>query len=154
MSCFCATCGKAPSALVTQALLGTPFCRRINALALYFKSEHLFSYQRLQGVFTDLFGLNISQSALMNIFKHAAPILAAQREDALVALRRTQVVACDHTGMRIEGCNIYQWVLCAPDAVVHTAGFRRASSNSTAPALSPYGSNSGSIATSALHATS
>lgn len=28
--------------------------------------------------------------------------------------------------MRIEGCNGYQWVFCAPDAVVHTAVFSRA----------------------------
>ena len=62
----------------------------------------------------------------MNMFKRAAPIFAARRDDALVALRRAQVVACDETGMRIEGCNGYQWVFCASDAVVHTAAFSRA----------------------------
>ena len=126
MSCRCATCGKATSAPVPQAAQGTPFGHRIHALALYLKSNQLFSYQRLQGVFADLFGLDISQGALMNMFKRAAPIFAAKRDDALVALRRATVVACDETGMRIEGCNGYQWVFCAPDAVVHTAGFSRA----------------------------
>ena len=91
-----------------------------NALALYLKTNQLFSYQRLQGVFRDLFGLDISQGALMNMFKRTAPIFAAKREDALVALRRADIVACDETGMRIEGCNGYQWVFCAPKAVVHT----------------------------------
>jgi transposase len=43
-----------------------------------------------------------------------------------VALRRADVVACDETGVRIEGCNAYQWVFCARDAVVHTADFTRA----------------------------
>jgi transposase len=71
----------------------------------------LFSYQRLQGVFRDLFGLDISQGALMNMFKRTAPIFAAKRDDALVALRRADIVACDETGMRIEGCNGYQWVV-------------------------------------------
>lgn len=70
-------------------------------------------------------GFDISQGALMNMFKRTAPIFAARRDDALVALRRAQVVACDETGMRIEGCNGYQWVFCAPDAVVHTAVFSR-----------------------------
>jgi len=126
MSCACSTCGKATSAPVPQAAQGTPFGRRIHALALYLKTNQLFSYQRLQGVFGDLFGLDISQGALMNMFKRAAPIFAARRDDALVALRRATVVACDETGMRIEGCNGYQWVFCAPDAVVHTAGFSRA----------------------------
>jgi len=109
-----------------QAAVGTPFGRRIHALALYLKTNQLFSYQRLQGVFCDLFGLDISQGALMNMFKRSAPIFAARREDALVALRRAQVVACDETGMRIEGCSGYQWVFCAADAVVHTAAFSRA----------------------------
>jgi len=126
MPCRCATCGKTTSAPVPQAAQGTPFGHRIHALALYLKSNQLFSYQRLQSVFADLFGLDISQGALMNMFKRAAPIFAAKRDDALVALRRATVVACDETGMRIEGCNGYQWVFCAPDAVVHTAGFSRA----------------------------
>lgn len=126
LSCACATCGKATSAPVPQAAQGTPFGHRIHALALYLKSNQLFSYQRLQGVFGDLFGLDISQGALMNMFKRAAPIFAARRDDALVALRRAQVVACDETGMRIEGCNGYQWVFCSSDAVVHTAEFSRA----------------------------
>ena len=126
MSCTCLACGKATSAPVPQAAQGTPFGRRIHALALYLKSNQLFSYQRLQGVFGDLFGLDISQGALMNMFKRAAPIFAAKRDDALVALRRATVVACDETGMRIEGSNGYQWVFCAPDAVVHTAAFSRA----------------------------
>lgn len=126
LSCRCVACGKTTSAPVPQAAQGTPFGHRIHALALYLKSNQLFSYQRLQGVFGDLFGLDISQGALMNMFKRAAPIFAARRDDALVALRRADVVACDETGMRIEGCNAYQWVFCAPDAVVHTAAFSRA----------------------------
>ena len=126
LACRCVECGKATSAPVPQAAQGTPFGRRIHALALYLKTNQLFSYQRLQGVFCDLFGLDISQGALMNMFKRAAPVFAARRDDALVALRRAQVVACDETGMRIEGCNGYQWVFCAADAVVHTAAFSRA----------------------------
>jgi transposase len=126
LACACATCGKTTSAPVPPVAVGTPFGRRIHALALYLKSNQLFSYGRLQGVFCDLFGLDISQGALMNMFKRTAPVFAARRDDALVALRRAQVVACDETGMRIEGCNGYQWVFCAPDAVVHAATFSRA----------------------------
>lgn len=126
MACRCTQCDKATRAPVPWAAQGTPFGRRIHALALYLKTNQLFSYQRLQGVFRDLFGLDISQGALMNMFKRTAPIFAAKRDDALIALRRADVVACDETGMRIEGCNGYQWVFCAPEAVVHTAVFSRA----------------------------
>ena len=126
LKCCCAACGKATSALVPQAAQGTPFGKRIHALALYLKSQQLFSYERLQGAFADLFGLTLSQGALMNMFRRAAPVFAAGRDDALAALRRADVVACDETGVRIEGCNSYQWVFCSDEAIVHTAQFSRA----------------------------
>ena len=88
LKCRCATCGKATAAPLPPAAQSTPFGQRIHALALYLKSNQLFSYERLQGVFVDLFGLKISQGALMNMFKRTAPVFAASRDDALAALRR------------------------------------------------------------------
>ena len=72
---------------------GTPFGDRIHALTLYLKSHQLFSYERPQGVFADLFGLQLNQGALMNMFKRAAPVFAAGRDAALTALRSAEVVA-------------------------------------------------------------
>jgi transposase len=126
LACRCAGCGKTSAAPMPAAAQGTPFGRRIHALALYLKANQLFSYERLQGAFADLFGLTLSQGALMNIFKRTAPVFAAGQERALAALRRADVVACDETGVRIEGCNAYQWVFCSSRAVVHTAAFSRA----------------------------
>ena len=126
LACRCAGCGKTTRAPAPPAAQGTPFGPRIHALALYLKTNQLFSYERLQGAFADLFGLKLSQGALMNMFKRAAPVFAAGRDDALAALRRADVVACDETGVRIEGCNAYQWVFCSDKAVVHTAVFSRA----------------------------
>ena len=126
MACRCAGCGKTTRASAPAAAQGTPFGPRIHAMSLYLKTNQLFSYERLQGALADLFGLKLSQGALMNMFKRAAPVFAAGRDDALAALRRADVVACDETGVRIEGCNAYQWVFCSDKAVVHTAAFSRA----------------------------
>ena len=126
LKCRCTTCGKTSVAPLPQAAHGTPFGKRIHALALYLKSNQLFSYQRLQGAFADLFGLTLSQGALMNMFRRATPVFAAGRESALAALRRADIVACDETGVRIEGCNAYHWVFCSAEAIVHTADFTRA----------------------------
>ncbi len=101
LACRCAACGKATSAPLPPVAQVTPFGRRIHALAFYLKTNQLFSYGRLQGVFRDLFGLDISQGALMNMFKRTAPLFATSRDDALAALRRAQVVACDATGMPV-----------------------------------------------------
>lgn len=43
-------------------------------LARHLKTNQLFSYERLQGAFGDLFGLHLSQGALMNMFKRTSPI--------------------------------------------------------------------------------
>ena len=126
LACCCAACGKTSPAPMPAAAQGTPFGRRIHALALYLKSNQLFSYERLQGAFADLFGLTLSQGALMNMFQRTAPVFAAGRDKALATLRRADVVACDETGARIEGCNAYQWVFCSAEAIVHTADFTRA----------------------------
>jgi transposase len=103
----------------------TPFGPRIHALAIYLKGMQLFSYERLRGAFLELFGLAISEGALMNMFMRKAPAFEAKRENALVALRKARFVSCDETGVRIEGVNAYQWVFCSPEAVVHGAHFTR-----------------------------
>ena len=56
LKCRRAQCGKTSAAPLPQAAHGTPFGKRIHALALYLKSHQLFSYERLQGVFADLCG--------------------------------------------------------------------------------------------------
>jgi len=43
-------------------------------------------------------------------------------------LRRAEVVACDETGVRIEGSNSYHWVFRCETAVVHHAAPTRAAS--------------------------
>jgi transposase len=121
----CSRCGGATPAQLPAAVLGTPFGPRIHAMAIYLKGLQLFSYERLRMAFIDLFGLSISEGALMNMFKRAKAAFEAKRTEALTALRRAPYVACDETGSRIEGDNAYHWVFCCKEAVVHSADFSR-----------------------------
>ena len=120
---YCAEPTRGSPPAVAQA---TPFGPRIRALAVYLKTTQLFSYQRLSAAFADLFGLHISQGALMNIFARAKAAFAEKKDAALEALQRARFVACDETGVRIEGLNAYHWVFCCKEAVVHSAAFSRA----------------------------
>src|SRR6478672_5766805 len=43
------------------------------------------------------------------------------RDAAIATLRKAEVVACDETGVRIEGSNAYHWLFHSAAAVVHTA---------------------------------
>ena len=92
---------------------------RLHALATYLKSLQALSYERLQRLLHDLFGLTLSQGALMNMFARTAPAFEQKRGQALAVLRQATSVASDETGVRIEGVNGYHWVFRCTEAVVH-----------------------------------
>jgi transposase len=115
------TCGKRAVAPVPNAAKGTPFGPRVHAVATYLKIFQALSYERLQGTFTDLFGLTLSQGGLMYLLRRAQDTFAGERDRAIMALRQARVVACDETGARIEGNNAYHWVFRCLAAVVHHA---------------------------------
>lgn len=121
----CCCCNGETKAPLPPGAVSTPFGPRIHALAIYLKTRHALSYERLQRLFHDLFGLTISQGGLMNLFLRMAPAFDAKRKQALVVLRQAKVVASDETGMRIEGVTGYQWVFRSNAAVVHVADFTR-----------------------------
>src|SRR5881398_1469890 len=79
------------------------------------------SYERLQAALSDLFGLTLSQGGLMNLLRRAQGCFGPGRDAAIATLRRAEVVACDETGVRIEGSNAYHWLFHSAAAVVHTA---------------------------------
>ena len=107
------------------AARGTPFGPRVHALAIYLKTRHALSYERLQRLFLDLFGLAVSQGALMNMFSRTLTAFEEKRSQALCVLRAAEFVASDETGMRIEGVNAFHWVFRCDQAVVHEADFTR-----------------------------
>ena len=64
----------------------------------------------------------------MAMLRRAQTRFAPGREAALSALRRAEVVACDETGVRIEGANSYHWVFRCESAVGPHAALTRAAS--------------------------
>ena len=117
----CSSCGERVVAPVPEAARGTPFGPRLHAVATYLKTFQALSYERLQAALSDLFGLTLSQGGLMNLLRRAQGRFRAGRDAAIATLRRAEVVACDGTGVRIEGSNAYHWLFHSADAVVHAA---------------------------------
>ncbi len=122
----CPHCGATTKALLPDAAVGSPFGPNIRALAFYLKHFQHVSYERLQGLFRDVFGLTLSQGALMNMLRRGAAAFSRKKADILGRLRRAEAVAGDETGVRIEGVNAYHWVFRSADAVVHEAALSRA----------------------------
>src|SRR6201747_522683 len=117
----CPTCGTRVIAPAPEAARGTPFGPRLHAVATYLKTFQALSYERLQAALSDLFGLTLSQGGLMNLLRRAQERFRPGCEAAIATLRRAEVVACDETGVRIEGSNAYHWVFRSEAAVVHQA---------------------------------
>ena len=90
-------------------------------MATYLKTFQALSYERLQAALSDLFGLTLSQGGLMNLLRRAQGRFRPGRDAAIATLRKAEVVACDETGVRIEGSNAYHWLFHSAQAVVHTA---------------------------------
>jgi len=125
-SCHCGVCGVSTKARAPAVATSTPFGSRIHALAIYGKAFQALSYERLQGLFRDIFGLRVSEGALMNMFIRSHDRFKAAASEAKATLRAAQVVASDETGVRIEGTNAYHWVFHCKGAVVHQPDYTRA----------------------------
>jgi transposase len=124
LACTCPGCGTRVKAAPLAP--GSPFGPNIQALALYLKHVQHVSYQRLQAMFADVFGLTISQGALGNIFDRARAAFQGKAVAILARLRTASAVASDETGVRIEGVNAQHWVFRADGIVFHQAAFSRA----------------------------
>jgi transposase len=72
-ACRCAHCGVAAKAAAPVVATSTPFGPRIHALAIYLKGFQALSYERLRGLLGDIFGLSVSEGALMNMFIRSHP---------------------------------------------------------------------------------
>ena len=125
-ACRCGQCGLEAKAPVPAVATTTPFGPRIHALAIYFKGFQALSYERLHGLFRDVFGLSVSEGALMNMFIRSHGRFAIEADKAKAVLRKARIVASDETGVRIEGTNAYHWVFHCQDAVVHQPDYSRA----------------------------
>jgi len=125
-ACRCRHCGGEMKAPAPAVATSTPFGPRIHALAIYCKGFQAFSYERLRGMFRDVFGLAVSEGALMNMFIRSHSRFKTEAERAKTVLRAARVVASDETGVRIEGTNSYHWVFHCKDAVVHQPDYSRA----------------------------
>lgn len=124
LACACPGCGARVKA--APPVSGSPFGPNIQALALYLKHVQHVSYQRLQAMFADVFGLVVSQGALGNMFQRAQAAFDAKKTAILARLRTAQAVASDETGVRIEGAGAQHWVFRAPGVVLHEIAFSRA----------------------------
>lgn len=116
----CRQCGQFYVAPVPVGLEpGTPFGGSIQTLATYFRYTHAISYERLVGLFEEVFGLPISEGGLANLFQAIKPRLEVRVGEILSRLRRSRLVCSDETSARVQGQTQWEWVFQNPAVCIH-----------------------------------
>ena len=91
-ACACTHCGAPVKGKAPAVATATPFGKRIHALAIYLKGFQALSYERLRSVLFDMFGLAISEGALMNIFTRSRAPFKVEADKAHDILRQAKVL--------------------------------------------------------------
>jgi len=119
--CGHGTVGSAPAGWDQQATFGP----RIVALAALLHEQHHVAYDRLVTLFAEVFGLVISEGALVAAVARLGTKLAPAAADIAAAVRAAAVVGSDETSMRVAGKTWWAWVFQTPTAAVFRIEPRR-----------------------------
>ena len=104
---------------------GSPFGPNLRAFVIYLRSVQGIPMARLSDVLKDLFGLDISEGALVNILSGSRGPFAAQTNLIKARLLAGTALASDETGMRVGKANWWLWVFHHGDSAVFVADKHR-----------------------------
>jgi transposase len=116
----CACCGGRAVATAPAGLEpGSPFGKSIEALVVYLHYAQAIGLERLACLFSEIFGLSISEGALCNMLARAQAPLAAAAQAIAAEVTAAEVVACDETSVRVMKKTHWEWVFVTALAVLH-----------------------------------
>ncbi|MGI8550143.1 MAG: IS66 family transposase [Dehalococcoidia bacterium] len=101
------------------------FGPRLLALVGLLHEEQHIAYGRLVGLLQTLFGLQISEGALVAAVQRLGTVLAPAAKTIGEAVRDAPVVGSDETSARVGGATWWEWVFQTPAAAYHTIQRRR-----------------------------
>lgn len=104
---------------------GSPFGPNLRAFVIYLRSVQGIPLARLRAVLADLFGLDLSEGALVNILAASAETFAAQTRLIKARLFAGTALASDETGLRVGKANWWLWVFHHADSAVFVADKHR-----------------------------
>jgi transposase len=116
----CAGCGQPYVAPVPAGMEpGTPFGASVQSLATYLRYTHAISYERLAALLAQVFGLDISEGGLANLFQGVKGRLDQRVADILTRLRSSRLICSDETSARVNGQQQWEWVFQNREVCLH-----------------------------------
>ena len=117
---WCAACGQSYAAPVPVGMEpGTPFGASIQSLATYLRYTHAISDERLSALFTQVFGLHISEGGLANLFRLVKGRLDHRVAEILTRVRSSRLIGSDETSARVHGQQQWEWVFQNAEVCIH-----------------------------------
>jgi transposase len=117
---WCADCGQLYGAPVPAGMEpGTPFGASVQSLATYLRYTHAISYERLSALFAQVFGLDISEGGLANVFRSVKGQLDQRVAEILTRLRSSRLICSDETSARVHGRQQWEWVFQNTEVCIH-----------------------------------
>jgi transposase len=116
----CTGCGQLYVAPVPVGMEpGTPFGASIQSLATDLRYTHAISYERLSALFAQVFGLDISEGGLANLFQAVKVRLDHRVAEILTRLRSSRLIGSDETSARVNGQQQWEWVFQNTEVCIH-----------------------------------
>ncbi len=123
----CPCCARRFKALPPPGLEpGSPFGANLRAFVIYLRSVQGIPLERLSHVLRDLFGLAISEGALVGVLSASRDAFARQASAIKESLKTSTVLASDETGIRVGKANWWLWVFHHADNAVFVIDRHRA----------------------------
>ena len=104
---------------------GSPFGPNIRAFVIYLRAVQGIPLARLRDLLLDLFGLSISEGALVAMLARSAKPFRAAVSLIKARLLAGTALASDETGVRVGRANWWLWVFHHGDSAVFVAAARR-----------------------------
>jgi len=109
--CKCEGCGQEQIANVPVGMeSGSPFGDRIAALVTTMRYSHGISYNRMQQMMSEVFGIEISEGAIANLLTRVKGQLESEVDNILKGVRSARLICSDETSARVNGKNEWEWV--------------------------------------------
>jgi transposase len=105
---------------------GSPFGPNLRALVIYLRYTQGIAFERLARLLHDLYGLTISEGALINMLEAAIEPFAAQTERIRSRLLSSTMLESDETSLRVGKSNFWLWIVHHKDSAVFLADPTRA----------------------------
>ncbi len=122
---WCGRCKKEVSARNDRSLPFTEYGINTFMMALLLRYRCLLSLSKISMVFVIGYGLNISASGLVSLFRQAKRYLGPRYEELKDIIRKGQIMYNDETGWQVRGTNAWMWIMASEKATVYVAAESR-----------------------------